>query len=566
MATSLPRYETMGAQFADLPRISTASQEVGAQQQQVRIQQFDQIGRALDRMTAYFQDVAVTQAEKEARKYAIENPLTKEHIDFATQSGAGLQVKGAGATFQRVYEETQAQLLSSELQLEGQKTIADYAARIKSGENLDPEQVRAQLKDLVDGYSSTLLALDPRESVRLRSALTVAGNQVYKEANERQLLIQREAYDAQFAENVKTLAPLIETYLKQAGSIDPTTQQPINVDNLIEVQRRPFYASIRLTGSSKHLDAFNKMVSDAKIDALSSLATSPEFATTAGQAFAKVEKGDFGNMSNVYKGLTDTDKKIVIDRTLKRYSNAEAARKIDQANLDLLNREKGNTLSIELLNPKTTTARRREIVQTLVSINQMTFEQAEAALKPKGATDNPQLEVSLYQQIRNGQITNLGQLSAFAGALSNRQYEQLGRSIVDIQYRNAVDFINLSAGITDNMINPGQDKINQKNGYMQNFQRLMSTQVKNEQGVLVYPEPSAAARQAVKEYGEDKSVREKEDARKGAREAITRLMEAKKIPMPGVPIEQIDPSKVRGLSAVEVENLKRQINIYKNNL
>lgn len=566
MATSLPRYETMGAQFADLPRISTASQEVGAQQQQVRIQQFDQIGRALDRMTAYFQDVAVTQSEKEARKYAIENPLTKEHIDFATQSGAGLQVKGAGATFQRVYEETQAQLLSSELQLEGQKTIADYAARIKSGENLDPEQVRAQLKDLVDGYSSTLLALDPRESVRLRSALTVAGNQVYKEANERQLLIQREAYDAQFAENVKTLAPLIETYLKQAGSIDPTTQQPINVDNLIEVQRRPFYASIRLTGSSKHLDAFNKMVSDAKIDALSSLATSPEFATTAGQAFAKVEKGDFGNMSNVYKGLTDTDKKIVIDRTLKRYSNAEAARKIDQANLDLLNREKGNTLSIELLNPKTTTARRREIVQTLVSINQMTFEQAEAALKPKGATDNPQLEVSLYQQIRNGQITNLGQLSAFAGALSNRQYEQLGRSIVDIQYRNAVDFINLSAGITDNMINPGQDKINQKNGYMQNFQRLMSTQVKNEQGVLVYPEPSAAARQAVKEYGEDKSVREKEDARKGAREAITRLMEAKKIPMPGVPIEQIDPSKVRGLSAVEVENLKRQINIYKNNL
>lgn len=566
MATSLPRYETMGAQFADLPRISTASQEAGAQQQQVRVQQFDQIGRALDRMTAYFQDVAVTQAEKEARKYAIENPLTKEHIDFATQSGAGLQVKGAGGAFQRVYEETQAQLLSSELQLEGQKTIADYAARIKAGENLDPEQVRVQLKDLVDGYSSTLLALDPRESIRLRSALTVAGNQVYKEANDRQLLIQREAYDAQFAENVKTLAPLIETYLKQAGSIDPTTQQPINIDNLIEVQRKPFYASIRLTGSSKHLDAFNKMVADAKIDALSSLSTSPEFATTAGQAFAKVEKGDFGNMSSVYKGLTDTDKKIVIERTLKRYSNAEAARKIDQANLDLLNREKGNTLSIELLNPKTTTARRREIVQTLVSINQMTFEQAEAALKPKGATDNPQLEVSLYQQIRNGQITNLGQLSAFAGALSNRQYEQLGRSIVDIQYRNAVDFINLSAGITDNMINPGQDKINQKNGYMQNFQRLMSTQVKNEQGVLVYPEPYAAARQAVKEYGEDKSVREKEDARKGAREAITRLMEAKKIPMPGVPIEQIDPSKVRGLSAGEVENLKRQINIYKNNL
>ncbi len=566
MATSLPRFETMGAQFADLPRVSTASQEIGMQQQQVRMQQFDQIGRAVDRMTAYFQDVAVTQAEKEARKYAIENPLTKEHIDFATQTGIGLQVKGAGGAFQRVYEETQAQLLSSELQLEGQRQIANFAAQIKAGATVDPEEVRIQLKDLVDGYSSTLLALDPKESIRLRSALTVAGNQVYKEANDRQILLQREFADAKYAQTVNAVAPLIETYLKQAGSIDPATQQPINVDALIEVQRKPFYGSIAVTGSSKHLEAFNKMVADAKINALSSLSTSPEFATTAGQALAKVEKGDFGNMSNVYKGLTDTDKKIVIDRTLKRYSNAEAARKIDQANLDLLNKEKGNTLSIELLNPKTTTARRREIVTALVAIDQMTFEQADAALKPKSATDNPQLEVSLYQQIRNGQITNLGQLSPFAGALSNRQYEQLGRSIVDIQYRTAVDFINLSAGITDNMINPGQDKINQKNGFMQNFQRLMSTQVKNEQGVLVYPEPSVAARQAVKEYGEDKSVREKEDARKGARDAITRLMEVKKIPMPGVPIEQIDPSKVRGLSSSEVEALKRQINIYKNNL
>ncbi len=566
MATSLPRFETMGAQFADLPRVSTASQEIGMQQQQVRMQQFDQIGRAVDRMTAYFQDVAVTQAEKEARKYAIENPLTKEHIDFATSTGIGLQVKGAGGAFQRVYEETQAQLLSSELQLEGQRQIANFAAQIKAGANVDPENVRLQLKDLVDGYSSTLLALDPKESIRLRSALTVAGNQVYKEANDRQLLLQREFADAKYANEVKNAAPLIETYLKQAGSIDPTTQQPINVDALIEVHRKPFLGSVFVTGSSKHLEAFNKMVAEAKVGALTSVATSPEFATSAGTALAKVAKGDFGNMSNVYKGLAEADKALVRERTLKSFSDAEAARKIDKANLDNLNREKGNTLSIELLNPKTTVARRREIVQTLVSIDQMTFEQADAALKPKGATDNPQLEVSLYQQIRNGQITNLGQLSPFAGALSNRQYEQLGRSIVDIQYRNAVDFINLSAGITDNMINPGQDKINQKNGFMQNFQRLMSTQVKNDQGVMVYPEPSVAARQAVKEYGEDKSVREKEAARKGAQDAITRLMEVKKIPMPGVPIEQIDPSKVRGLSSSEVEALKRQINIYKNNL
>ena len=174
--------------------------------------------------------------------------------------------------------------------------------------------------------------------------------------------------------------------------------------------------------------------------------------------------------------------------------------------------------------------------------------------------------MSLYQQIRNGQITSIGQLSPYAGSLSNSQYEQLGRSIVDIQYRSGVDAIRLAAGITDNMINPAQEKITQLEGYMRNYQRILSTQVKNEQGVMVYPDPATAARQAVREYSEDRTVREREDARKGARDAVTRLMDAKKIPMPNLPIDQIDPSKIRGLSSSEIEQLKKQIAVYKNNL
>nr|DAQ57585.1 MAG TPA: hypothetical protein [Caudoviricetes sp.] len=566
MATSLPRYENMGAQFADLPRVSTASQDVGMQQQQVRMQQFDQVGRALDRMTAYFQDAAVTQAEKEGRKYAIENPLTKEQVDIAREYKFELRVPGGGAAFQRAYQDTQAQLLSSELQLEGQRKMSDIAARIKAGENVDPDVMRVQLRDMVDGYASTMLALDPKESIRLRSALTIAGNQVYKEANDRRIKVEQEQLDARLNQAVTASAPLVETIIKQAGAIDPRTGKEVDIEALLDVQRKPLYDSIRVTGSSKHVDAFNKIVVEAKVGALTSVATSPDFATSAGAAMAKVAKGDFGSLSTVYKNLTESDKALVRDRTLKAYSDAESARKIDEANIKLVNREKGNTLSIEMLNPKTTAARRREIVTTLISLNEMTFEQAEAALKPKSREPNPQLEVSLYQQIRNGQITNIGQLSTYAGSLSNSQYEQLGRSIVDIQYRSGVDAIRLAAGITDNMINPAQEKITQLEGYMRNYQRILSTQVKNEQGVMVYPDPATAARQAVREYSEDRTVREREDARKAARESVERLFTEKKLTMPNLPLDQIDPSQVRGLSGSDIERLKKQIAIYKSNL
>ena len=151
--------------------------------------------------------------------------------------------------------------------------------------------------------------------------------------------------------------------------------------------------------------------------------------------------------------------------------------------------------------------------------------------------------------------------------MSNRQYEQLGRSIVDIQYRTAVDFINLSAGITDNMINPGQDKINQKNGFMQNFQRLMSTQVKNDQGVLVYPEPSVAARQAIKEYGEDKAVQTREQNRKSAEERINKFFEASKnVQRPNLPIEQINPANINRMNENDRKRLQKLIDEYKSNL
>ena len=61
-------------------------------------------------------------------------------------------------------------------------------------------------------------------------------------------------------------------------------------------------------------------------------------------------------------------------------------------------------------------------------------------------------------------------------------------------------------------------------------------------------------------------MREREDARKAARESVERLFTEKKLTMPNLPLDQIDPSQVRGLSGSDIERLKKQIAIYKSNL
>ena len=567
MATSLPRFQPMGVQFADLPRVSTASQEVGAQMLQTQAQQFDQIGRAVDRMTAFFQEKAVTEAQKQGLRYAVENPLTKDQIDTALKTEVRApRVKGAGSIFQESYEQMQAQLLSSELQLEGQKQISALAAAIKAGAPVDLGQMQLELKDMIDGYSSTIMALDPKEAVRLRASLATAGNTLYKEAAERSVVLQREQADGRLNQAITESGPLIEAVLAKAGTIDAETQKPVDVDQLLEILRKPYYNAIRVIGSSKHIDAFNKKIEEAKVGVLTSTATAPTFAADASAAMGKVAKGDFGAMTTVYQSLPEGEKQKVRERTLKFFSDMESARKLDEAKQKELQQQEGNTLSIEFLNPKTTAARKQEIVKRMVMIDQMTLQQAQDALKPKATEANPQLEVSLYEQIKNGRITSIGQLSPYVRQLSNSQYESLGRAVVDIQYRNAVDKLSLAAGITQNMINPGQDKINQKAGYMKEFQKFLATPVKNEQGVMVYPEPSVAADMALKSYAEDKSTQQKATARENAKKAIEGALKAKKIEMPGVPVEQIDLSQYRSLSQADRDSIQKHIQIYRNNL
>jgi len=76
----LPRYENLGVQYADLPKISTAMQ-------QIKAQGYAGVEQSLDRMTNFFQEKAVTEAQKKALKYAIELPPTPEQLLEAKKTG-----------------------------------------------------------------------------------------------------------------------------------------------------------------------------------------------------------------------------------------------------------------------------------------------------------------------------------------------------------------------------------------------------------------------------------------------------------------------------------------------
>lgn len=533
MADQLPRYQNMGVQYADLPRISTAPQQAVAQG-------LSQLNQNLDRMFAYAEDAATSQAKKEAMKYAVENPLTKDVVDNALKTGQGFEVAGAGRVFQETYQKAQGAMLSSELQLEGQRKLSNVAAMIDAGAPVDLNKIQQDIKDMVDGYSTTVMAIDPEQSIRLRAALTTTGNALYTKAAERAVKIQQEQYDARLNQAVEQSNPLIETLISQkAGQIDPSTGKPYDIESLLEVQRKPFFDAIKVTGTSKHLDAFNKVISQAKIGALEAKMIDPAFAPSAGIAMKKFMAGDFGELSGMYKGLDQASKDTLRDKMIKGFSDRQQAMDLDKRAKDIADAQAAKTVGLQLLDPNLSQDKRESAAKKLFVLGAVNVAQAQTLMSPLEGSDNAILYAGLVDQVNRGSLSSIGDAAQYKGQLSRQQFSSLLAHLNSEQGKQATNLIRLEAGIRQNAFITEDQKAKEKK--LLNFYQLeLGNKVKNADGVEVLQTPVEAAKAAIKAFGEDKIVQQSLATQNAARDAIQKVFEAKGMQMPNLPIDQID--------------------------
>ena len=554
MAT-IPRYQNLGVQYADLPRISTAAQQAQAEG-------FTSLGRSLDRMTAFFEEKAVTEAKRQGMKYAAENPLTQEQVNAALKTEQGVKVEGAGSVFQQSYEKMQGALLSSQLQLEGQRKLANVAAAIEAGAPVDLNAIQADIKDMTDGYAASVMALDPEQSIRLRAAIGTAGNALYAKAAERAIKVQQAQYTAYLDESLTKMQPLLEAIVSKTGTIDPTTGQMINIDQLIETQAKPFLDAIRITGNDAHYKQFAKQVKESKMGALVAKAQDREWAANGTIALEQIRNNNFGQLTTLVNSLSQKDMEEVRKRVLSSYSDEQTAADQVKKQQDRENKEKGAVLIIEALNPSTSTSRVREIATNLVDLGQMTYPQAYAMIHhDPDAKGNVDLFVNLDAQIARGQITNIGQLADYRSRLSDNQFKTLGLSVTSTQGKEASSMLALEAGIKDNPFASADQRAKHKKllaAYKEELEKKESVN-----GVDTYLTPTQAARNAIKNYVDSNDAKALALAKKDAEDQLTKLLE--KRPLPNMPIEQIDPTKL-GLSGDRAERAKRIIDSYKKKL
>lgn len=549
MAT-IPRYQNLGVQYADLPRVSTAAQEA-------RVRGFDQLGRSLDRMTSYFQTQAETKAKKEALKYAAENPLTQEQVDTALKTGEGVKVEGAGSVFQQTYEAAQGAMLASQLQLEGQRKLSNVAAAIEAGQPVDLNTIQADIKDMIDGYASTVMALDPEQSIKLRASLATAGNALYTKAAERAVKVQQAEYSAYMDESLLQTKPLIEAIIAKSGTVDFQTGKPLNIDQLIETQAKPYMDAIQITGTNKHYLEFQKIVKEAKIGALVAKLKDREFSPDATTALKNFRENNFGGLTDVFGQLSEEDKAKVRNRVLESYADEQSAADIDKKAAADVNKEKGNILKMELLQEGTSVARQRQIVLDLVNLEQITLPQAQAMLKDPDAKGDVDLYLNLNDQIARGTLTNIGDLAKYKTQLSATEYKTLGTAITSTQGREGSKMIHIESGIQENAFNPVDVKAKFK-ALKEEYYIQLGKKV-TENGVERYQTPVEAANAAIEKFGKSNKAADIQKAKDDAIKKLEELLD-EGMTLPNLPIEQIDFVKL-GWSG---DKLARANNIMKN--
>lgn len=562
MAT-IPRYQTMGIQYADLPRLSTAGLEQAAKG-------YDVLADKLDRMSSYFQDRAVTEAQKEAKKYSIENPLTKEQVDVALGTKDGLKVAGAGSVFQETYEKMQGKMLSTELQLQGNRKMASVFAAIESGAPVNLVGIETELKDMIDGYTASVMALDPDQALQMKASLSTVGNTLYQKAAAQAIKQSKLQNEALFETALSDLPPVFEAIFGATSSIDPSTGKPINIDSIIETQRRPFLDSVALTGETKYLKEFDKQVREAKVGALTARMVDRTWAKDSVEAIKLMNEGNFGNLTSVYAGLSQEEKDKIRTNVMKSYSDEYTAGQQAKTQQEEENKQAVAALTIEFINPNTSPERKRQLVNEMV-LKGTSATTAKALLKPPTESDstrrNPELFSQLNHQINIGVVSTIEQLVGHRNSLSDAEFRTLGTSVSTVQGRTAVSTIKRFAGVSDNPFIPASAsaKAKEQTLFTSYDTKKVEKITDKATGVERYMTPVEAANAAIEEFNSGKNAEELK-IQERMESDIKDILKESGASFNGPDLYLLNVESVKGLSSKDKEIVKSKLRTFKSSV
>ena len=514
----LPRYQPTGYLPADVPRLDFANIK-----EQISMTQG--INSALDRLSNFAFKEAEEKAKREGAQYGVENTPTMEQVLKAQEQGqspAELFAK-PGTYFGDAARKVQAQQVRIDFEAKARQNLDAVSSAIDSGA-FDFNQIQTEIKAITTSngsYRKVLASIDADEALKFSASITSAGNAVYKKATDQYLKLVG-------MQNEKLVNDSLNSYSTMIADVLKSEQDPTMLAERIRAEEN---SAIKLIERSTNPEFVKKKRDELQDKIYSNIVDHLiDSSPNATQALLKLQKGDVGNLSELYKGL-DKDKlgAMFLKRATERASSLSAAKNIEK----LGNEEMVNDLLIEYHNPATNAIRKRDIGLKIAKSKVLSIEQMERFLNPSSDGDSAVFS-NMSLQVRTGVITDLNDLrrQAVRAGISGRQLADLSKQLIDRTEKDegkAATIIRRNAGLPD--VSVGKNAANAHafakeatiTGY---YNEAKKAQILDTGSF----DPIAIADVAIQRYNnEDKKNKQKESARNKISGVVDSLVTKKKV-------------------------------------
>jgi len=209
---------------------------------------------------------------------------------------------------------------------------------------------------------------------------------------------------------------------------------------------------------SAQMKVFNEQLTSVVVSQM----LKPEFSKNVSDGYNKLESGNVGKLSELYKGLNRDE---VLGAYMKKVNERKQINDINKANSTAANEGTATNLLIEFYTPGTTQLRKNEIGRALVRTGTMSADKVERYLNPDVNDGDPFVQANISYRVSTGQINSLEELrkETDAAGLSGRQYAPLAQKLIGRSEKDeggAVKKISRTAGFGD--IRPGRSKDNEQ--------------------------------------------------------------------------------------------------------
>jgi hypothetical protein len=382
-----------------------------------------QSAQTWDRMGQWFERIGTERAKVEGEIYQAKNPVTLQQISDAKAQGQDIAdlVPNGISVFDRARRKTAVDQITNEMEIQARRQMTDIA--LKAEENKTPSaDVMKQIQSVIDGYSSTLGEVAPEGLKQFRASSSIIGNSMYMKAasDELQRFKKNREVEANLA--MADITQALPGLIAAGDTVDPVSGKTVSIDDRVSVMRETTIKRIaKMTedpeAARRYIEGFDKAVTGAKISAVEKYVTHPDFISNPSVNLRRLETGDLGSVSAVYRSLKAEDQAKVAAAFMRSAGDRYTLLSQSQTQQDRAERIQANTLLTAYSQlPSTDEKGRADLINKLSGLKTVDPMIAIKLRDEQGSgTDSEPYKFQVRALIETRQITTPDQLWAHVG-------------------------------------------------------------------------------------------------------------------------------------------------------